>query len=109
MTKNILQLNLIKNIQNRKENSSTFWFTRMSNRGYKQFYLNRHGINFIQSYIPTSLKKTIQYSQITACFFCYKQRIRAQVQSITKNNSQQEIMTDLQWEPKLKSLIEKNC
>ena len=69
MTKNILQLNLIKNIQNRKENSSTFWFTRMSNRGYKQFYLNRHGINFIQSYIPTSLKKLYSIVKLLPAFF----------------------------------------
>ena len=65
--KSILPSNLNKNIQNQKKNSSTFWFAKTNNRGYKQLYLRR---NHTESYLhgksdhSASLKKCILYSEI---------------------------------------------
>lgn len=103
--KGILTLNLIKNIQSQKNNSSAFWFTKMNNRGYKQLYLRRTQINnliFMQNMTTQchSKKYTVQSNTASQKSLFNKQLIRAQLYS----SLQKEVMTILRLKPKLRTL-----
>ena len=103
--KGILTLNLIKNIQSQKNNSSAFWFTKMNNRGYKQLYLRRTQINnliFMQNMTTQchSKKYTVQSNTASQKSLFNKQLIRTQLYS----SLQKEVMTILRLKPKLRTL-----